>query len=78
MGLLYEKKNNRIWFLGRSYEEYLQMFDLNEDFLKDQRILDIAAGASSFTPRLSNKGYKIAAVDILYGFPAICIGKNSC
>lgn len=46
---------NKIWFLGRSYEKYIQMFDLTENCIKDQKVLDCAAGASSFIPRLSNK-----------------------
>lgn len=57
---------NKIWFLGRSCEEYMKMFHLDEDSLKNHRILDCAAGASSFTPILSNKGFDVTAVDILY------------
>lgn len=59
-------ENGKIWFLGRSYEEYLKMFSLNEEELKNIRILDCAAGASSFTPHLLKKGHDITAVDILY------------
>lgn len=59
-------KNSKIWFLSRSYDEYLKMFSLNKKELKDIRILDCGAGASSFTSHLLKEGYDIKAVDILY------------
>lgn len=62
-----ESEKGKIWFLGRSYHEYLKMFSLREEELKDIRILDCAAGASSFTPHLLKQGYDSTAVDILYG-----------
>jgi ubiquinone/menaquinone biosynthesis C-methylase UbiE len=54
-------------FIGRSYEEYLKMFNLDLQDLKDKKILDCAAGASSFTAKMTGKGYDVKAVDILYG-----------
>lgn len=65
MMLKTEKEN--IWFLGRSYYEYMKMFSLNIEKLEGLRILDCAAGASSFTPYLLKKGFDITAVDLLYG-----------
>lgn len=62
-----KSKEGKIWFLGRSYYEYLKMFSLKEEELDNIRILDCAAGASSFTPHLIKKGYDITAADILYG-----------
>ncbi|MBM4241845.1 MAG: class I SAM-dependent methyltransferase [Euryarchaeota archaeon] len=53
-------------FIGRSWAEYLKFFDLNEEFLKDRKVLDCAAGASSFTANMNSKGYDVTAVDILY------------
>ncbi len=67
----------KIWFLGRSYHEYLKMFSLNEEQLEKIKILDCAAGASSFTPYLHRKGCNITAVDIMYGKKAEDI-KNQC
>jgi len=63
-----EKKFNiyNIVFLGRSYDEYMKMFDLSLDYLKNKRILDCASGASSFTAELSTKGYDVIATDVLY------------
>ena len=39
----------RIVFIGRTFEEYLQMFKLKEADLVGRRILDCPAGACSFT-----------------------------
>lgn len=63
-----EKKFNidKIVFIGRSYYEYMKMFDLSLNYLKNKRILDCAAGASSFTTELSTKGYDVIATDVLY------------
>ncbi|WP_414468783.1 class I SAM-dependent methyltransferase [Methanobacterium sp. ACI-7] len=53
-------------FIGRSYEEYLKMFNLDLQKLRDKKILDCAAGASSFTARMTENGYDAKAADILY------------
>jgi ubiquinone/menaquinone biosynthesis C-methylase UbiE len=53
-------------FIGRSWAEYLKMFDLNLKNLNNKKILDCAAGASSFTNFLSKNGIDASAVDILY------------
>ena len=53
-------------FIGRTWKEYLKMFNLNLDDMVDGKFLDCAAGASSFTAEMSKKGYNIRAFDILY------------
>jgi len=53
-------------FIGRSWAEYMKMFDLDEEYLKDKPTLDCAAGASSFTAHMSRRGFDATAVDILY------------
>jgi hypothetical protein len=53
-------------FIGRGWLEYMKMFNLEEASLKNLKILDCAAGASSFTSHLSNQGFDVRAVDILY------------
>lgn len=58
---------DRIAFIGRSFNEYMKIFDLNENCLKNRRILDCPSGASSFTAIASRKGYDVTASDILYG-----------
>lgn len=53
-------------FIGRGWLEYMKMFNLEKSSLENLKILDCAAGASSFTAHLANQGYDIRAVDILY------------
>lgn len=62
-----KSENEKIWFLGRSYQEYMKMFMLKIDEFEYLRILDCAGGASSFTPYLLNMGYDCTAVDMSYG-----------
>lgn len=50
----------------RSFEEYQSMFMLNESMLAKGKILDIAAGASSFTTECISRGYDATACDPLY------------
>jgi SAM-dependent methyltransferase len=50
----------------RSYEEYEKMFSLEQSLLKKGKILDVAAGASSFVAEAKMKGYDAVAVDPLY------------
>jgi len=56
----------RIVFIGRTFEEYLDMFSLTPDELKGRTILDCPAGACSFTAIGSQKGLDITACDIAY------------
>jgi len=53
-------------FIGRTWFEYLKMFDLSSEELAGGKILDCAAGASSFTAEMSKRGFDVTAVDILY------------
>jgi len=53
-------------FTGRTFREYLHMFNLNLENLGGRSILDCAAGASSFTPIMHSLGFNVKAVDILY------------
>ncbi|WP_058308232.1 methyltransferase domain-containing protein [Gracilibacillus massiliensis] len=57
---------NRIVYIGRTFDEYIDMFALSDDFLKGKRILDCPAGACSFTAIGNKKGYDITACDIAY------------
>jgi hypothetical protein len=41
----------RIVFIGRTFEEYLDMFSLSEEELKEKKILDCPAGACSLNVR---------------------------
>lgn len=50
----------------RSYQEYMDMFSLTTELLGRGPILDVGAGASSFTAGASRLGYMATAVDPLY------------
>jgi hypothetical protein len=50
----------------RSFTEYEKMFVLEQEILEQGVILDIAAGASSFTATIKSKGIIAHAVDPLY------------
>ncbi|ULT59477.1 class I SAM-dependent methyltransferase [Neobacillus drentensis] len=56
----------RIIFIGRTFEEYLDMFSLSVAELKGKRILDCPAGACSFTAVGNALGLNITAADIAY------------
>jgi len=55
--------------LGRNFNEYVRMFNLNEDLLSN-KILDVASGVSSFCAEGNAKGYKITASDKIYNLKA--------
>jgi len=61
---------DRIAFFGRTYAEYMDMFGLDESIMKQGRILDCPAGASSFAAEAHQKGFDVTACDILYGMSA--------
>lgn len=54
----------------RSFQEYEDMFMLDEQLLQKGRILDVAAGGSSFVAELRKRRYDAAAVDPLYKLSA--------
>ena len=54
---------------GRSYEEYLRMFDLRPDDLKG-RILGCADGPASFNSELTRRGGRVISADPLYELSA--------
>jgi hypothetical protein len=56
-------------FFGRTFDEYLRFFALEEAALRRGRTLDVAAGPSSFTAEAHARGLAAVAVDPLYGYP---------
>jgi hypothetical protein len=62
---------DHVAFIGRTYGEYMRMFDLNESLLKAGPVLDCPAGPSSFTGEADCLGINSTACDILYDFPLI-------
>lgn len=57
---------DRIVFIGRTFEEYLDMFSLSVESLKGKKILDCPSGACSFTAIGNKLGLDITACDIAY------------
>jgi len=53
-------------FTARSFDEYIKMFNLDIDKLKNKNILDCAAGASSFTSQMTKREYEVKALDLMY------------
>jgi hypothetical protein len=60
---------------GRSLEEYILMFDLKGSDL-EQRILDCAAGPSSFNAQLYRLGTTVVSCDPIYQFSATEIAQQ--
>lgn len=57
---------NRIVFIGRTYEEYIKMFDLSPKDLVNKKVLDCAGGACSFTAHANKLGIQSISCDIAY------------
>lgn len=57
---------SRIIFIGRTYDEYLKMFDLTSEELNNNKILDAPGGACSFTSIAGQLGYNSTSTDIAY------------
>lgn len=57
---------SRIVFIGRTFEEYMSMFNLTKTELLGRSILDCPAGACSFTALANQLGADVTATDIAY------------
>ena len=71
-----ELQLDHIVFIGRTYFEYLRMFNMHESALRTGRVLDCAAGPSSFTAEARGKGLDVSACDVLYGNPIETLAKK--
>lgn len=60
-----------IVFIGRTYDEYKAMFDLSDDVVKNNTILDVPAGSCSFAAIANSLGGKVTAADIAYYHSAV-------
>ncbi|MBY0359024.1 MAG: hypothetical protein K2W82_13560 [Candidatus Obscuribacterales bacterium] len=58
---------DRVLFFGRSFAEYMQMFDLQPEKLIAKSLLDCSAGPASFACEASELGAQVIACDPLYG-----------
>lgn len=59
---------DHIIFIGRTYEEYLNMFNLSLEYLEGKRILDCPAGACSFSATARKYDIDVEACDLAYYF----------
>ena len=55
-----------IVLVGRTFDEYSRMFDLTDELLKKEIILDAASGVSSFCAQARARGYNVTASDKIY------------
>ncbi|MTV50834.1 SAM-dependent methyltransferase [Heliobacillus mobilis] len=55
-----------IVFIGRTFDEYMRMFNLTKEELLGKKILDCPAGACSFTSTANQLGLDVTAADIAY------------
>jgi hypothetical protein len=60
---------DRVAFIGRTYDEYVRIFGLDDSLLRQGRILDCPAGAASFAAEADRSGSDVVACDILYDLP---------
>lgn len=55
-----------IALIGRTFDEYYRIFDLDNNLLNNETILDAASGVSSFCAEANEKGYNVTASDRIY------------
>ena len=60
---------------GRSYDEYVRMFALEETELR-LRILGCADGPASFNAEATRRGARVVSCDPLYAFPAAAVRER--
>lgn len=60
----------------RSFQEYVDMFQLTPDILRRGRILDVAGGASSFVADACKQGCDVIAADPLYAHSPEAIAEH--
>jgi hypothetical protein len=57
---------SEIIFIGRTYDEYIRMFDLSDVDIRNHEILDAPAGACSFAAIANSRSGNVTAADIAY------------
>ena len=53
-------------FIGRTFDEYIKMFDLEVESIEGKTILDCPSGADSFVATAHELGASITGVDVMY------------
>lgn len=54
--------------LGRTMDEYSNMFNLSDELLKRSKTLDVGSGVSSFCAEANARGFEVTASDKIYSF----------
>ncbi len=67
---------NDFALIGRTYEEYRHMFNL-DNLIGKKTILDVASGVSSFCAEANKKGYCVTAADQIYNISLKMISQKS-
>ncbi|MCI0538312.1 MAG: class I SAM-dependent methyltransferase, partial [Verrucomicrobiales bacterium] len=57
---------DRVVLLGRTFGEYVRYFAVAPEEFRQKRILDVAAGVSSFCPEATAQGFNVVAFDPIY------------
>ncbi|MCK4911331.1 MAG: hypothetical protein KAR83_06800, partial [Thermodesulfovibrionales bacterium] len=70
-------KLEHIAFLGRTFQEYLDMFGLTSDALRGETVLDCPAGPSSFVAEARSMGIKAIACDPCYSLTGEGLEKKA-
>ncbi|MEM8549697.1 MAG: hypothetical protein AAGF10_02805 [Verrucomicrobiota bacterium] len=60
---------DHILFMGRTYEEILQVFALEEEDIRDKRVLDCNSGPDAFVGEANRRGFTVTGCDPLYTKP---------
>jgi hypothetical protein len=63
-------KTDEVVLLGRTFEEYVGMFGLDQATLRENYILDAASGVSSFCAEANAREYRVSASDRIYTLSA--------
>lgn len=67
---------DKVVLLGRTLDEYTRYFALDLDTLRGQRVLDVAAGVSSFRAEAGARGLDVTAFDLIYDQPVEEIARR--
>jgi SAM-dependent methyltransferase len=62
--------------LGRTFEEYVHLFDLDPEALVGRRILDCPSGPASFVAEASRRGIDAVGADVAYRAPPGALARR--
>ncbi|WP_276254025.1 hypothetical protein [Halomontanus rarus] len=62
--------------IGRTFEEYLAMFDLEPADLEGRRVLDCPSGTDSFVATAHERGVSVTGADVLYRHPPAVVARR--